>query len=132
MTIAAPAVAHGTYRREEFAEELAVATENTTVGHDVLFENDRVRIWALDLAPGERVPFHCHTTTYFWVCVEAGRADQRYPDGQMETFDFRVGDVDFLDLAPGTNLVHDLDNCGDARLRFIAVELLDGGRSAAA
>ncbi len=125
MSIAAPAVAHRTYRREDFAEELAAAPQNTRIGHEVLFENERVRIWALDMPPGERVPFHCHATPYFWVCVDSGRADQRYPDGEMDTFDFRVGDVDFLDIALGKSLVHDLDNCGDTRLRFIAVELLD-------
>jgi uncharacterized cupin superfamily protein len=124
MSLAAPAIANDTYPREDFAEELERASQNTTVGHEVLFENERVRIWGLDLAPGDRVPFHCHTSTYFWVCTDEGRAQQRYPSGEMDTFDFRVGDVDFLDIAPGESLIHDLDNCGDTRLRFIAVELL--------
>ena len=127
MSLAGPAIASDTFAREEWPGELEVAAQNTTVGHEILFENERVRVWGLDLAPGERVPFHCHTSTYFWVCVDPGRAHQRYPNGQMETFEFRNGDVDFLDVLPGESLIHDLDNCGESRLRFVAVELLDGG-----
>ena len=112
---------------DEFADELAVAAENTQVGHEVYFENDRVRVWGIDLAPGERVPFHCHRRTYFWVCTEGARGNQRFPTGEMETYDFAGGDVDFLDVKPGEQLIHDLENAGDSRLRFIAVELLDGG-----
>jgi beta-alanine degradation protein BauB len=124
MSLAAPAIARDTYSPEAYTEELGKASENRTVGHEVLFENERVRIWGLDLAPGERVPFHSHTSTYFWVCTDEGRAQQRYPSGEIDTFDFRAGDVDFLEIAPGESLIHDLDNCGDTRLRFIAVELL--------
>jgi hypothetical protein len=73
------------------------------------------------------VPFHCHKRTYFWVCTEGARGNQRFPTGELETYDFAVGDVDFLEIKPGEQLVHDLENAGDSRLRFIAVELLDGG-----
>jgi mannose-6-phosphate isomerase-like protein (cupin superfamily) len=112
---------------EEYADELDAAAENTQIGHEVWFENDRIRIWGINLAPGERVPFHCHQRTYFWVCVDGARGRQRYPSGDMDTFDFAVGDVDFLDIAPGDRLIHDLENSGDSPLRFVAIELLDGG-----
>lgn len=76
------------------------------------------------MQPGERLPFHCHTGTYFWVCVDPSTGRQRYPDGGIDTFEFRNGDVDFLQIAAGEKLVHDLENSGDTLLRFIAVELL--------
>jgi hypothetical protein len=44
----------------------------------------------------------------------------------METYDFAVGDVEFLDIAPGEQLIHDLENAGESPLRFIAVEFLRG------
>ena len=44
----------------------------------------------------------------------------------METYDFAIGDVDFLDIKPGDTLIHDLENAGDSPLRFIAVEFLGG------
>lgn len=124
MPLAAPAVAHETFPRNEYASELERAEQNTTVGKEIWFENDQVRIWGISLQPGERLPFHCHTSTYFWVCVDPSTGRQRYPDGGIDTFEFRNGDVDFLQVAAGEKLVHDLENSGDTELRFIAVELL--------
>jgi hypothetical protein len=34
----------------------------------VLMENDRVKIWEMDLAPGEESDFHEHTMDYILVC----------------------------------------------------------------
>ena len=68
---------------EDYADELRAAPENTKVGHQVFFENDRVRVWGIDLAPGERVPFHCHERTYFWVCTDGARGNQRFPTGEQ-------------------------------------------------
>lgn len=124
MPLAAPAVARAEFPREEFADELERAEQNTTVGKEIWFENDRVRVWGISLQPGERLPFHCHTDTYFWVCVDPSTGRQRYPSGAIDTFEFRNGDVDFIDIAPGRNVIHDLENSGGSELRFIAIELL--------
>lgn len=124
MPLAAPAIDSGEFVREDFATELERAEQNTTVGKEIWFENDQVRIWGIWLQPGERLPFHCHTSNYFWVCVDPSMGRQRYPDGQVDTFEFRMGDVDFLQLAAGQKIVHDLENSGDKELRFVAVELL--------
>ncbi len=117
-------VDHGRFSLDDYADELKAAPDNTQIGHEIWFENDRVRIWGINLAPGQRVPFHCHKRTYFWVCTDGTRGNQRFPTGEMETYDFAVGDVDFLDIEPGGQLIHDLENAGDKPLRFIAVELL--------
>jgi hypothetical protein len=114
----------GTYDTGEWTPELEVATANREVGTNVLFENARVRIWDLDLQPGDRVPFHCHATPYFFVCVDHGRGLSRFPDGNAMTMDYRVGDTWFDELAGGPE-IHDLENVGDTRLRFTTVELLD-------
>src|SRR2546423_1896270 len=68
---------------EEFEEELAAAPMNFEVATKLVFENERIRVWEMHLEPGERVPFHCHRTPYFWICHEAGRGIQRFPDGRL-------------------------------------------------
>ncbi len=65
-------VEEGTYDLAVFADELDAAPSNVAVGTSRLFENDRVRVWEVRLAPGERTPFHAHTVRYFWTCVDAG------------------------------------------------------------
>ena len=113
----------GTFDPSEFATELAAAPENHRVGTALLFENDRVRVWDLSVGPGERAPFHCHTTTYFFVCVEGGRVLNRFPDGNAVTMDVEVGVTWFSDVEDGSE-IHDLENVGDTPLRFTTVELL--------
>ncbi len=51
--------------REEFeANQL-----NGRVGTRLLSETDRVRVWEIRLAPGERIGFHRHVLDYFWTAV---------------------------------------------------------------
>jgi hypothetical protein len=112
-----------TYDTGEYADELTAAPSNREVGTKMLLENDRVRIWDLDLRPGDRLPFHCHTTPYFFVCVDDGRAISRFPDGNAMTIDYAAGFTWFDEVAGGPE-IHDLENVGDTRLRFTTVELL--------
>ncbi len=113
----------GTYDTAEFAGELRAADDNRQVGTRLLFENDRVRIWELDLAPGQRAPFHCHAAPYFFVCVDGGEALSRFTNGSTVAMEYRVGDTWFDEMANGPE-VHDLENVGSTRLRFTTVELL--------
>jgi beta-alanine degradation protein BauB len=112
-----------TFDLSEYADELARGAANREVGTRLLLENDRVRIWDLDLAPGARVPFHCHATPYFFVCVDAGRGISRFPDGNAMTLDYQEGDTWFDEVGHGDE-IHDLENVGATRLRFTTVELL--------
>ena len=112
-----------TFDLSEYAAELKSAEANRDVGTRLLLENERVRIWDLDLGPGDRVPFHCHATAYFFVCVDAGRGLSRFPDGNAVTMDYREGDTWFDEVQHGSE-IHDLENVGDTRLRFTTVELL--------
>jgi hypothetical protein len=110
---------------EDYREELARAPGNFEVGTKVLFENETIRVWELCLDPGGRVPFHCHRTPYFWVCIDGGRAVQRFPDGHLIHVEFGPQDTDFLDEARlETEQIHDLENTGDTTFRFHTFELL--------
>ena len=112
-----------TFDVHDYATELDAASANREVGTKLLLENGRVRIWDLDLQPGERLPFHCHATPYFFVCVDEGRGLSRFADGNAMTIDYHEGDTWFDEVAGGAE-IHDLENVGDTRLRFTTVELL--------
>jgi oxalate decarboxylase/phosphoglucose isomerase-like protein (cupin superfamily) len=120
----AEVVDEGTFDPAEFGSELAAAAGNTAVGTRLWFQNDRVKVWEIRLAPGERGPFHAHIRKYFWTVVEAGTARQRLPDGSFTVRRYEVGDTQFLDLSPADPMIHDLENVGDTTLRFVTVELL--------
>jgi beta-alanine degradation protein BauB len=113
----------GTFGVEDFADELARARENRALGTSLWFENDHVRVFEVRLDPGERGPFHVHDAPYFWTVVEPGRGLQRFADGTSVTRDYAVGETRYLIQSPDDTLVHDLENVGSSRLRFVTVEL---------
>jgi hypothetical protein len=51
------------------------------VGSKLLFENDRVRVWELRLAPGEREALHEHKHDYLMIQIEGDKvAGEFEPD----------------------------------------------------
>jgi len=113
----------GTFPVEDFADELAIARENRALGTTLWFENDHVRVFEVRLDPGERGPFHVHDAPYFWTVVEPGRGLQRFADGTSVARDYALGETRYLVQSPEDSLVHDLENVGSSRLRFVTVEL---------
>lgn len=92
------------------------------IGSKLLFENDRVRVWDLTLAPGESTGQHCHTNDYLYVVIGGGELQGVSADGtkgesrQMEDGEVRWRDVDGQDI-------HEAINTGDQPWRNIIVEL---------
>lgn len=113
----------------EFREELQRNTANGCVGHELVSETDRVRVWLLRLGPGERIPFHRHVLDYFWTAVTGGRARSRYEDGSVAETVYRAGDTRHLHFGPGESMLHDLENLGDTDLVFTTVEFLDSANA---
>jgi oxalate decarboxylase/phosphoglucose isomerase-like protein (cupin superfamily) len=122
--IVAEILEEGTFDVAVYADELAAAPGNLDVGTALLFENDRVKVWEVHLPSGSRGPFHAHTRPYFWTCVDPGVGRQRAPDGTLKIRRYERGDTMFSDHAPDDAMLHDLENVGEAPLRFITVELL--------
>jgi hypothetical protein len=98
---------------------------NRAIATRVLLENEGVRVWELKLEPGERARFHWHTNTYFFVCVDGGRARSRFPNGHLIEMDYEPG-FSFFTEEPTEESpeIHDLENIGTTSLRFTTVELL--------
>lgn len=64
------------------------------VGSKVVFENDRVRVWELRLAPGEESPVHQHDHDHLLIQVAGDRiAVVPEPDTQSRYKDYLEADV---------------------------------------
>ena len=46
---------------------------SSEIGSRLLFENDRVRVWDLQLAPGQSTGLHRHEHDYLYVVIGDGR-----------------------------------------------------------
>ena len=61
---------------EEFARAFRAEHAGEALGaiaSRVMFENDRVRVWELTLAPGEASPLHRHDLDYVIILLEGDR-----------------------------------------------------------
>ncbi|RMD91626.1 MAG: hypothetical protein D6811_08525 [Alphaproteobacteria bacterium] len=115
----------GPYWNDELRAELAAAGTNGRVGSQLVSESDRVRVWLIEIAPGERLPFHTHVLDYFWVATSPGRTRSRYGDGTVREAEYKIGDTKHFRFGPGESMTHDLENIGDTTLTFTTVEFLD-------
>lgn len=108
---------------EELRAELAENQgRNGRVGSRVVFEDDRMRVWLLELQPGERLPFHTHVQDYFWTATRAGTARSHYADGRTEVMHYEVGTTRAFRFEKGQSMTHDLENIGEGLLSFTTVE----------
>lgn len=114
----------GRYDTAGFTAELERAAANFDGGSRLLFENDAVRVRAIELAPGERLPFHRHRTSYLHRSHADGRVQGRFPDGTFRVYEERADDVHFHEIAADDVVVHDLENVGTTTLAYSTVELL--------
>ena len=106
------------------AGEIDRARGNFEVGSRLLYENDRVRVWDITLAPGERLPLHCHRTSYFYRCEAGGACRVTTLDGDAATHRSPQDEVVYHEIPAGETMIHDLANVGDTVLRYTTVELL--------
>ncbi len=100
------------------------------VGQRLLSETGELRVWRIELQPGERVAFHTHVLNYFWTATSAGRSRSTYADGRVAETDYQVGTTKHFTVGPGEKMVHDLENIGDTVLSFTTVELKLGSANA--
>lgn len=95
------------------------------VGSRLLSENNRVRVWEIRLAPGERFHAHRHVLDYFWTAVNAGRSRQHTADGTTREVSYSAGETRHFTFGAGEFLLHDIENVGDGDLVFTTIEHLD-------
>jgi quercetin dioxygenase-like cupin family protein len=93
---------------------------NWRVGTKLLYEDDRVRVWLLDLEPGEVMPWHVHHHDYTFVVSESGTVRCEFESGGFELQqDQPVGYAEFRKQ----DEPHRLINIGDGHYQNVVVEL---------
>ena len=92
------------------------------VGSKLLFENDRVRVWDLTLAPGESTGRHRHKEDYLYVVIGGGSLQPVDADGlKGKSRPMADGDVRWRDVEDED--IHESINTGSEPWLNIIVEL---------
>jgi hypothetical protein len=105
------------------------------VGTNLIFENEKIKVWELFLRPGERIECHTHKLDYVFYVLEGGTigvydADDR----QVSILEIGAGDTlafypegDCLRASGGTISAipahHGAKNIGDTIYREILIEM---------
>lgn len=114
---------------DELKAEFETYAYDGHVGSRLLSQNDRVRVWEIRLAPGERFHTHRHVLDYFWTAVNAGRSRQHTSDGTTRDVSYNAGETRHFSFAAGEFLLHDIENVGSEDLVFTTVEHLDSANA---
>ncbi len=94
------------------------------VGTKLVYQDERVRIWTLDLAPGEETGIHQHPCDYVYVVLAAGKTQTIDTDGTVHPGDDKVGDS----VYHSAGKPHLLRNVGTTQYSNIIVELVSTGK----
>ena len=87
----------------------------------LLFENERVKVWQMDLAPGESSDFHEHELPYL-ICVAEGETiDADFENGKSISIPVSPGKVFFVEPGSRETAV----NRSSVRFREFLIELKD-------
>jgi len=88
------------------------------IGDAVIFENEFIRVWSLELPPKGIQPWHQHHLPYLIVPLTAGENLMRFADGRVRETHEVAGNVIWRE--PG--IPHELENRHDAPYRNVLIE----------
>ena len=90
------------------------------VGQQIVFENEYVRIWEVNLDPGQTIDFHLHYHPYVVVSLGGGKNEIETIFGDTRMTDEPLGSTVFInDMRP----VHKLTNRDTVRYLSRLIEI---------
>src|SRR5688500_13186071 len=98
------------------------------IGTKVLFENEHIRVWSVELPPKGHQPLHEHQHPYLIVPVSEGRAVMRWEDGRERGFVEVPGRIVYREASGGPHELFNLDD--NTTMHSVLVEIKAVGISA--
>lgn len=98
---------------QKMIEELFHQEISPSLGRQLVFENENIKLWDIRLLPGERMPFRKHMTNFSWVCITGGLTLTRSGNGKISMVKINPGDSEYCEFE-GKNHIYDLENIGES------------------
>ena len=89
------------------------------IGDRVIFENEAIRVWIVDLQPGEKQPWHRHDYPYLIVPMTEGANEIHFESGRV----VHTGEKPGVVLWREVDEVHELRNTSSWHYQNILVEM---------
>jgi quercetin dioxygenase-like cupin family protein len=97
---------------------VGAATPDTSPGHSIVLDNQRVRIERLILEPGQATNMHTHNLSALSVFVSAAKVLIESPGQPPQTIEYKPGDFRWRP-APVT---HSIKNIGSTRFEAVGID----------
>lgn len=94
------------------------STPDTSPGHSIVLENDRVRVERLILEPGQSTNTHTHNLSALSVFLSPSKVLMESPGQEPQTIEYKPGDFRWR-AAPVT---HSIKNIGTTRFEAVGVD----------
>ncbi len=99
-------------------EQVSDVMEAAANAYELLMENDRVRVLAIRLAPGEKAPMHNHPSDHVVYVVNDAKFKLTFPDGNSDEIDLKAGQTLWMEAGS-----HATENTGNAPALNLVVEV---------
>lgn len=99
---------------------------SSAVGTKLLFENERIRVWDLSLAPGEWLETHVHHTDFCFIVSRGGHLEHADPNDptSAQRVNYATDQVVFIPVTDEAGVVHQrLTNIGTEPYQNYVIEL---------
>lgn len=95
--------------------------------HQVIFENDRVRVLSVNIAPGETVPFHQHTMESIFVTLQPSALVFKDLQGNVvkEVREDEYASLPFAEYRQAAPAPRSVTNVGGETMKAMRIELKD-------
>ncbi|MFY9556443.1 MAG: hypothetical protein WAV20_01365 [Blastocatellia bacterium] len=94
------------------------STPDTSPGHSIVLDNERVQVERLVLEPGQSTNMHTHGLSALSVFLSRSKVRVESPGKQSETIEYKPGDFRWR-AAPVT---HSLKNIGTTRFEAVGID----------
>ena len=95
------------------------------IGTKVLFENEQIRVWSVELPPRGHQPLHEHEHPYLVVQISNSNSVMRWEDGRERHLTEVPGNVVYREASGGPHELFNLDD--KSKMHAVLVELKAGG-----
>ncbi len=96
------------------------------IGTKVLFENEHIRVWSIELPGKGHQPLHEHHLPYLIVPISEGKSVMKWEDGRTRDLVDVAGEVKYREASGGP---HELFNLEDTKFHSVLIEIKAGGKT---
>jgi quercetin dioxygenase-like cupin family protein len=99
-------------------EPISDVLEAAANAYELLMENERVRVLAIRLKPGEKAPMHNHPSDHVVYVLNDAKFRLTFPDGKSDDIDLNSGLTLWLEAG-----AHEAENIGNTDGHNLVVEI---------